>query len=278
MTVDLEQAGYAGCFVRETTGATATAYLRPRWDDCDANGHVNNAAYLAILRTALDQSVGPLALEGWLDGARLQEADLEYHEPIRVDDELAVVLRVKEASASALTLLSSFEVGGRHRAEATVRWTRAAGEEPEAFPKPIRDVAGLPFVVHQQVRSYEVGPDETARPQAVLQWLEHAVFRAAESAGWDRVRMRASDFVTVQVGHRLRLGLPADAGEVVRIESRLIDLRRVSGVWHHEVRRADGAMVAIDRSRGAFLDRAGHVHAAPAELLAALLRGEGSAR
>jgi acyl-CoA thioesterase FadM len=117
------------------------AHLKPRWDDCDANGHVNNAAYLAILRTALDHSLGSLGLEGWLHRARLQEADLEYHEPIGVDDEVAVVLRVKEAGATALTLLSSFEVGGRSRAEAIARWTHAAGEEPAVLPKPLRDAA-----------------------------------------------------------------------------------------------------------------------------------------
>lgn len=51
-------------------------------------------------------------------------------------------------------------------------------------------------------------------------------------------------------------------------------LRRVSGTWHHEIPRADGALVAADRARGAFLDLEGRVRPSPAGLRRELLAGE----
>ncbi len=124
------------------------------------------------------------------------------------------------------------------------------------------------------MRSYELGPDGVARPQVVLQWLEHAVFRAAATAGWRHERLAATGFVTLVVGHHLVLGEPAPEDETVTISSRLVGLRRVSGTWHHEIRRSDGRLVAADRGRGAFLDLEGRVRPAPADMLRDLLAGE----
>jgi acyl-CoA thioesterase FadM len=86
--------------------------------------------------------------------------------------------------------------------------------------------------------------------------------------------MKAADFVPLVVGHNLVFGDPLVEGEIATVSSRLVQLRRVSGIWHHEVRRADGALVAADHTRGAFVDLAGRIHAAPRELLDDLLRGE----
>ena len=36
--------------------ATGNVRLRTRWDDYDQNGHVNNAAYLALVRAAHDRA------------------------------------------------------------------------------------------------------------------------------------------------------------------------------------------------------------------------------
>lgn len=124
------------------------------------------------------------------------------------------------------------------------------------------------------MRSYQVGPDGAARPQAILQWLEHAVFRAAVRAGWRRERMESAGFVTYVVGHHLVLGRPAREGDELTVTSRLVDLRRVSGTWHHEIRGSHGGLVAADRARGAFLDLEGRTKPAPAGLLDDLLRGE----
>lgn len=86
--------------------------------------------------------------------------------------------------------------------------------------------------------------------------------------------MEGEGFVTFVVGHHLILGTPSREHDELAVTSRLIELRRVSGTWHHEVRRADGSLVAADRARGAFLDLGGRIRPAPPGLLEDLLRGE----
>ncbi len=139
---------------------------------------------------------------------------------------------------------------------------------------PARDAGGRPFHRRHVVRSHEVGPDGPVRPAVVLQWLEHAVFRSAARADWDRTRMAAADFVALVIGHHLVMGAPAHEGDELVITSRLVETRRVSGTWRHEVRAPDGSLVAADLGRGAFLDTAGRIRPAPEGIIDDLLRGE----
>ena len=168
---------------------------------------------------------------------------------------------------------TAFPVAGAAIADATVSWQLAGPPMLLSLPE-IDDVDGRPFTFLHTVRTYEVGPGGAARPQAMVQWLEHAVFRASQRAGWSPARMQQAEFVPLVVGHHLVLGEPVAEGESVEVTSRLVHLRRVSGIWHHRLRRSDGALVAADHMRGAFVDLAGRIHAAPRELLDDLLRGE----
>jgi acyl-CoA thioesterase FadM len=139
---------------------------------------------------------------------------------------------------------------------------------------PARAAGGRPFQWRNVVRSHDVGPDGAVRPAVVLQWLEHAVFRSAAQAGWERTRMAAADFVALVIGHHLVFAAPAREGDELVIISRLVEVRRVSGTWRHEVRSSDGSLVAADDDRGAFLDSAGRIRPAPDGIIDDLLRGE----
>jgi acyl-CoA thioesterase FadM len=245
---------------------TVTVQVRTRWDDCDRYGHVNNAAYLALVRAAHDRAGMP--------NGELRVLEITYREPVAPEVMVDVDVATLEQGGSHQKVAYALRVDDRPAADATALW-QFAGAQPAAELPPIaRDAGGQPFRFHQSVRSYQVGPDGAARPQAIVQWLEHAVFRAAVRAGWPRERMESAGFVTYVVGHHLVLGQPAHEGDELVVTSRLVDLRRVSGTWHHEIQASDGGLVAADRARGAFLDLGGHTKRAPTELLGDLLRGE----
>ena len=244
----------------------ATVRVRSRWDDCDQYGHVNNAAYLAIVRAAHDRAGVP--------GGILRALEITYREPVPAEVMIDVDVAIGEETEEHRRVAYVLRVDGRAAAEVTAVWSVGGSPRPNELPPVARDANGRPFEFRQAVRSYEVGPDGAARPQAVLQWLEHAVFRSAARAGWPRERMVAAGFMTYVIGHHLVLGEPVLEGDEVLVTSRLIELRRVSGAWHHEIRRHDGALVAADRARGAFLDLDGRIRQGPRELLDDLLRGE----
>jgi acyl-CoA thioesterase FadM len=227
---------------------------------------VNNGAYLALVRAAHDRAGMP---EG-----ELRTLEVTYRQPVppevMVDIDVAVVEKTEWHARIAYAL----HVDGRPAANVTALWKLGGPTSRFDLPPLARDPGGLPFRFIQTVRSYELGPDGAARPHAILQWLEHAVFRAADRAGWPRERMEAAGFLTYVVGHHLVLGEPAREGDALNISSRLVELRRVSGTWHHEIRRSDGTLVAADRAHGAFLDLRGRIRTAPKELPDDLLRGE----
>lgn len=188
-----------------------------------------------------------------------------------------VDVTVLEEGESHRRIAYALRVDGRPAADVTAVWQVSDPPLRADLPPMDRDAGGRPFRFRQTVRGYELGPESVARPQAILQWFEHAVFRAATRAGRRRERMEAAGFLTFVVGHRLVLGEPAREDDELVVTSRLIDLRHVSGTWHHEIHGPDGGLVAADRARGAFLDLEGRIRPAPAHLLRDLLRGEPSA-
>jgi acyl-CoA thioesterase FadM len=246
--------------------ASLTVRVRSRWDDCDRYGHVNNAAFVALVRAAHDRA--------GLAPGELRALEITYRQPVPPEATVDVVVTILEEDESRLRVGYAFAVDGTSSAGVTALWQLHVPLIPTDLPPLGRDAGGRSFRFGQAVRSYELGPDGAARPQVILQWFEHAVFRAADRAGWSRERMVATGFVTLVVGHHLVLGEPAREGDELVVTSRLVELRRVWGTWHHDVHGSDGRLVAADRARGAFLDLEGRIRPAPQDLIADLLLGE----
>lgn len=249
-----------------------TVTVRARWDDGDGFGHVNNAAYLVLMREAHDLAREALGHEPEPD--RLVEVEIAYREPVMPGQAVDVEVELLDGTPGKRRIRYVMSTDGRPRAELRVTWARADSETRVALPEPARDAGGRPFHWRHVVQSHEVGPDGVVRPAVVLQWLEHAVFRSAARAGWGRTRMAEADFVALVIGHHVVLGARARVGDELLVTSRLVEARRVSGAWRHEVRSLDGTLVAADHDRGAFLDRSGHIRPAPEGLLRDLLRGD----
>src|SRR5919108_1136658 len=198
--------------------------VHARWDDADRFGHVNNAAYLALIRDATDREL-PSPLE-------LAEIEIEFKQPVPPDADVDIemdregdhVVRYRLARGDVIHAIA-----------------RAAWRSSEAAAPPLpaidRDAGGRLFSHTHTVRSYEIDPRGALRPSAPLQWFEYAVYRAADLAAWPATRMIEADFVTLQIGHRLVLGAHPTVGEDLAITSRIVEMRRVSGMWHHEARR-----------------------------------------
>ena len=250
-----------------TPEADGRVRLRTRWDDCDRFGHVNNAAYLALIREATDRVMQRPTLE-------LARIEIEFRRPLLPNADVEIAVEADAERDGMLAARYRVDHDGRTHASATAEWRVDPGVASPSLPALERDLRGRPFAWSQAVRSFELGPDGNLRPAAVLQWFEYAVYRAAQLVGWTPSRMREADFVTLQIGHFLAIRTRVDTGEDLAIVSRIVEMRRVSGTWHHEARRSDGTVVAADRSRGAFLDDAGNVRRPPEEMITALLGGE----
>ncbi|HKW78917.1 MAG TPA: thioesterase family protein, partial [Candidatus Limnocylindria bacterium] len=205
-----------------------TVFVHTRWDDGDRFGHVNNAAYLALIRDATDRVLG--------GALTLATIEIEFRRPVPTNADIDVSVRPGEGTPESSLVEYELSFEAHVCARATARWRSSANTAPE-LPGLQKDVGGAEFSWEHAVRSYEIGPGGALRPPAALQWFEYAVYRAAERVGWSAERMLAAGFVTLQIGHRLALGPTPRVGERLAIVSRLVEMRRVSGTWHHEARR-----------------------------------------
>ncbi len=172
---------------------------------------MNNAAYVALLRASHDLAVvesgGALPRVG-----RVHSLEIAYLGQVVPDEPVQVAIRRLSGPGPFLPVSYVMEAHGRTVVTAAVEWQPERGSLEAGGEDPAADTDAT-FRFRHEVRSYEVGTDGTVRARVILEWLEHAVFRAAARVGWTVERMEGEDFVTLVVGHRLRTSttVPPDA-------------------------------------------------------------------
>lgn len=285
------------------TNEIFTDELRVRTYDCDSLGHVNNAVYVQWLQQLTLDAAKAVGLYDpsvvWLP----QVLTVEYRAPARDGDALTLATWVLESDHERLTRVyhirrANGDVNGSeaHVASARIEWLWCDHTSGQLLPMPILPIAASretqtsfkPFTTPEDngshryrlqhtVRRYELDGTGQVGIAAWFRWLEEATIRATEAASWPLARMREIDFMSFQRRHDTTFFAPAQpihAGDELEIISRLAEVRRIRGMWLHEVYQAhSGVLLMRDYSTGAFVTWGGQVRNAPMDMMTDLLKG-----
>jgi acyl-CoA thioester hydrolase len=125
--------------------------IRVYWEDTDAGGIVFYANYLKYFERARTEwlrslGVNQQALRDASGGMFVVgEAQIKYHRPARLDDELLVTARLLESGRASLTIeQQAFKLGAAREllCEASIRigWVDAASMKPARIPNNVLEV------------------------------------------------------------------------------------------------------------------------------------------
>jgi acyl-CoA thioester hydrolase len=128
---------------------------------------------------------------------------------------------------------------------------------------------GSPGVTELKVRFHELDPNGHVNHSVYLGYLETARIELLERLGFTPSSLAARGVHLVIVEVRLRFRRPALAGDRLRIETEVTELRRASSWWHQRILR-DGEVLAEAEVRSSATDRDGRPTRPPEDLLAVL--------
>lgn len=274
------------------TTLTYTDNIRVLAHECDFMGHVNNAAYVRYLQQV---TLDAFSEQDLIASGAMQRLSIQYQSFARYGDRLAVSTW-KIASGQSRLLLGYRIVrhdDGAPVVAAEIEWRNPGGPADAAKDtgpcnavSPIKPIAPLGddssayhYRSRHTVRRYEL--DQTARVQEAIyfNWIEHATLQAADAVGWPLERIASAGSVIIQYRHDAEFFEAARASDEVEIISRLIALRRASGIWRHDVVRAtDGTPLMQDYSTGVWMNESGRISPAPAGMMEACVAGPGVQR
>jgi acyl-CoA thioester hydrolase len=104
----------------------------------------------------------------------------------------------------------------------------------------------VPHDTEIRVRFGELDPYGHVNHAVYLGWLEEARIDAMAARGIDLHALTAAGVQFVITGIEISYLAPALAGDTVVVRSRLVELGRVRGRWHQEVRRGDTVLARAE--------------------------------
>jgi acyl-CoA thioester hydrolase len=121
--------------------------IRVRFNECDPQGHVFNANYLAYFDLAMTELWRELGgyepmTEGGIDMV-VAEVNLRYLAPLGFDDEIDLVIRSIRLGNTSMTSELAIECDGTIAAEGTLRHVFVDGKRSGTAPIPDPVRAGL---------------------------------------------------------------------------------------------------------------------------------------
>lgn len=121
--------------------------LSVRVDDLDGNNHVNNTVFLTYMQEARASYFRELWMNDWTESSVVvANLNIDFHEPILLDDEVFVDVRVSDLGSSSWTVeyrVRAVDESGSERVAATgssvqVAWDRDTASSQE-LPDPWRE-------------------------------------------------------------------------------------------------------------------------------------------
>lgn len=120
-----------------------------------------------------------------------------------------------------------------------------------------------------EVRFHELDPYGHVNHALYLSYFETARIEALVSIGCGLERLQADGFHLIVVEANIRYVRPSTFGNLLTVESQIVETRLASARWHQRITR-DGELIATLDTRGAFTNRAGRPERIPEHYLALL--------
>ncbi len=107
-----------------------------------------------------------------------------------------------------------------------------------------------------RVRFYELDPYDHVNHTSYFAYFETARIEALDEIGWGLQRLKEMGIHLVVVEINARFEVPAGAGDVLTVETEVLETRRASSVWRQRMLRGHET-IAVVTVRAAAVDRSG---------------------
>jgi acyl-CoA thioester hydrolase len=285
--------------------ACASAYrFRPRYDELDSFGHLNNAVCVKYMQEAAIQASSDAGYSlQWYDEHAvswvIRRLEVRYYLEVHYGDDVQV--RTWLSECGQCTLVREYEVtritdrARVARGRALWVYMDAQTQRPQRLPMEIK-IALVPsgrkedlgirgyksrrtenayrYRLRRHVQTYELDPEGRVHHAVFLNWTEQAYYNAIRMAGHPLEQLRFGDWVVFLGAHDVEYFAAAHDNDEIEIVSWICELGKVRGAWIHEIYQAKTMkLLARDYSLGVFVNRQGRPTAAPQSVIDDIVHG-----